>query len=74
MNVTPRSFLAVSALLASQVAVTSERSRRPAGEVTRRLKAAPPLMPGRAKIGRNEPCPCGSGKKFKACHLRPAPV
>ena len=20
------------------------------------------------KIGRNEPCPCGSGKKFKACH------
>jgi hypothetical protein len=21
------------------------------------------------KIGRNEPCPCGSGKKFKHCHL-----
>ena len=20
------------------------------------------------KIGRNEPCPCGSGKKFKNCH------
>ena len=20
------------------------------------------------KIGRNDPCPCGSGKKFKACH------
>ncbi|MBM3940728.1 MAG: hypothetical protein FJ318_07570 [SAR202 cluster bacterium] len=20
------------------------------------------------KIGRNEPCPCGSGKKFKKCH------
>ena len=20
------------------------------------------------KIGRNEPCPCGSGKKFKVCH------
>jgi hypothetical protein len=20
-----------------------------------------------AKIGRNEPCPCGSGKKFKQC-------
>jgi hypothetical protein len=20
------------------------------------------------KIGRNEPCPCGSGKKFKTCH------
>ncbi len=20
------------------------------------------------KIGRNEPCPCGSGQKFKRCH------
>jgi preprotein translocase subunit SecA len=20
------------------------------------------------KIGRNDPCPCGSGKKFKKCH------
>ncbi|MGB3802370.1 MAG: preprotein translocase subunit SecA [Lewinella sp.] len=23
-----------------------------------------------AKIGRNDPCPCGSGKKFKHCHGR----
>jgi preprotein translocase subunit SecA len=22
------------------------------------------------KTGRNEPCPCGSGKKFKQCHGR----
>ncbi|EKD76160.1 MAG: Preprotein translocase, SecA subunit, partial [uncultured bacterium] len=22
-----------------------------------------------AKVGRNEPCPCGSGKKYKKCHL-----
>jgi hypothetical protein len=21
-----------------------------------------------AKIGRNQPCPCGSGKKHKRCH------
>jgi preprotein translocase subunit SecA len=20
------------------------------------------------KVGRNDPCPCGSGKKFKNCH------
>jgi len=20
------------------------------------------------KIGRNDPCPCGSGKKYKNCH------
>ena len=23
---------------------------------------------GAAKVGRNEPCPCGSGKKYKKCH------
>jgi hypothetical protein len=21
-------------------------------------------------VGRNDPCPCGSGKKFKDCHYR----
>jgi SEC-C motif len=24
------------------------------------------------KVGRNDPCPCGSGKKFKKCHGNPA--
>jgi preprotein translocase subunit SecA len=23
------------------------------------------------KVGRNDPCPCGSGKKYKQCHGRP---
>ncbi|MGI1663140.1 sulfotransferase [Palleronia sp. KMU-117] len=27
-----------------------------------------------AKAGRNDPCPCGSGKKYKACCLRKAAV
>ncbi len=31
--------------------------------------AEPFVRPGR-KIGRNEPCPCGSGKKYKQCHGR----
>jgi preprotein translocase subunit SecA len=22
------------------------------------------------KVGRNDPCPCGSGKKYKKCHGR----
>ena len=22
------------------------------------------------KPGRNDPCPCGSGKKYKACHMK----
>jgi preprotein translocase subunit SecA len=25
---------------------------------------------GSRKVGRNEPCPCGSGKKYKHCHGR----
>ena len=27
-----------------------------------------PMVRDAAKVGRNEPCPCGSGKKFKKCH------
>jgi len=29
-----------------------------------------PFVRDGRKIGRNEPCPCGSGKKFKQCHGR----
>jgi preprotein translocase subunit SecA len=33
-------------------------------------KPKPKVQPVRVeqKVGRNEPCPCGSGKKFKQCH------
>ncbi len=27
-----------------------------------------PFVRGERKVGRNEPCPCGSGKKYKHCH------
>ena len=30
-------------------------------------RQAPVTREGR-KVGRNEPCPCGSGKKYKQCH------
>ena len=33
------------------------------GAVRRRSGRAPC-----AKVGRNDPCPCGSGKKYKHCH------
>lgn len=29
---------------------------------------AAPLKRSDEKVGRNDPCPCGSGKKFKKCH------
>jgi preprotein translocase subunit SecA len=27
-----------------------------------------PYVRQQRKVGRNEPCPCGSGKKYKQCH------
>jgi len=31
--------------------------------------AAKPTAPKTIKLGRNDPCPCGSGKKYKKCCL-----
>jgi len=30
--------------------------------------SAPKQVLAGAKVGRNDPCPCGSGKKYKKCH------
>lgn len=35
-------------------------------------KKAEPIRNRAEKVGRNDPCPCGSGKKFKNCHMRQA--
>jgi len=32
------------------------------------VEAQQPVKRDTAKVGRNEPCPCGSGKKYKQCH------
>jgi len=34
---------------------------------------ASPALPeqSRGRVGRNEPCPCGSGRKYKRCHGAP---
>ena len=61
----------------SQLGAVGEKRRRraAAGAAGRRAQAPPPMpqqpqRPVRAapKVGRNQPCPCGSGKKFKNCH------
>lgn len=31
-------------------------------------KAESPFIRTEGKVGRNDPCPCGSGKKYKKCH------
>lgn len=56
-----------------------QRSKQPAmdpiamqpGDGPVQQVSAPPQQPASAeKVGRNDPCPCGSGKKFKKCHGR----
>ena len=55
------------------------RARRPAPPGLPSRPAAPPRVGGddapvqtvrrdEPKVGRNDPCPCGSGKKYKKCH------
>jgi preprotein translocase subunit SecA len=39
------------------------------GDAAARAGKLQPVHVGE-KVGRNDPCPCGSGKKFKQCHGR----
>jgi preprotein translocase subunit SecA len=61
---------------ASAVAAPRGASPRPAGSVLRaepgeRQESQPrgaQVRRSYPKVGRNDPCPCGSGKKYKYCH------
>lgn len=58
---------------AREDASTTERPSRAPGAaraVASQGSAAPGAARKRKKIGRNEPCFCGSGKKYKHCHGR----
>jgi preprotein translocase subunit SecA len=35
---------------------------------TEQPSSTQPIVREGVKVGRNDPCPCGSGKKFKQCH------
>ncbi len=52
---------------------TGELASRAAAEAASRKRAKPQTFKRTdKKIGRNDPCPCGSGKKYKQCHGRRA--
>jgi len=40
----------------------------PGGPPQQAAEPVQPFVRSEAKVGRNEPCPCGSGKKYKRCH------
>jgi preprotein translocase subunit SecA len=44
------------------------------GSVTTAAKTTSHAEDPYAGVGRNAPCPCGSGKKFKMCHGRPGAI
>ena len=54
-------ILAGAGLLSDNIVLTHDEINFEAGD-----KQKPIVKP--KKIGRNEPCPCGSGKKYKNCH------
>jgi preprotein translocase subunit SecA len=51
-----------------QHAEASALGEQPNGGQQAAAPAAEPFVRDGRKVGRNEPCPCGSGKKFKQCH------
>jgi preprotein translocase subunit SecA len=46
------------------------RQQMAAIDATEGTQKIEPIRNRAPKVGRNEPCPCGSGKKYKNCHLR----
>jgi preprotein translocase subunit SecA len=50
----------------AQIDATQQQTNTSGGEA----KKAEPIRNIGAKVGRNDPCPCGSGKKYKNCHMK----
>jgi preprotein translocase subunit SecA len=57
---------AASALAAAPAAEDTERELM--ADADSAASPQSPTVRGERKVGRNEPCPCGSGKKYKHCH------
>ncbi|MFH0778622.1 MAG: preprotein translocase subunit SecA [Candidatus Eisenbacteria bacterium] len=49
-------------------AFSGSGAAQPDGQTTRRVRTHTPQR-AQPRVGRNEPCPCGSGKKYKKCCL-----
>jgi preprotein translocase subunit SecA len=47
--------------------VSSISAAKPKIDATQKSTSIKPFIRPSQKIGRNDPCPCGNGKKFKQC-------
>jgi preprotein translocase subunit SecA len=62
---------AQSAIASGAALAGASSPSMPTGPGTPPEQVADPVQPfvrSEAKVGRNEPCPCGSGQKYKRCH------
>jgi len=64
---TTRKYMAEGAV---DPATAAERAVEKVRAYLREHPERGPAQPGARRPGRNEPCPCGSGKKYKKCHGR----
>jgi preprotein translocase subunit SecA len=54
--------------LSTNRAAAEQQAARAAGENVSKRQKVETFVRQEKKIKRNDPCPCGSGKKYKACH------
>jgi preprotein translocase subunit SecA len=72
LSVMPKSQNVQRVQVVREAAPGGPRLRRPVGPLANQVNPAA-AMPNRPvvnkgpKVGRNDPCPCGSGKKYKKC-------
>jgi preprotein translocase subunit SecA len=65
-----------SAAIKEEAPAASEIAKQQQAAIagTEAEKKLEPIRNRVEKVGRNEPCPCGSGKKYKNCCMRKVPV
>jgi preprotein translocase subunit SecA len=74
LDIVPRIIVETPEEKAKREAEETERAQiqaqmmAAAKTVTPSTEARPAHAPKEEKVGRNDPCPCGSGKKYKNCH------
>lgn len=66
----PKQHLTESHQNLDEPSETQRQQAQAAGTDTRARQPIAPIVNNGPKIGRNDPCPCGSGKKYKNCHGR----
>lgn len=64
--------LGYASYMADYVLATSDENRTVVRDMEiRQLRGDTPVPVAVPKVGRNVPCPCGSGRKYKFCHGHP---